>query len=79
MTNLQRKGVVRVTEVVDAGRKIVIRLEEGGKLIRFRLMGTRQWYDLHVQTAYIAAVRTTREQKIAAKKRERAALRAARR
>ena len=37
------RPVVRETRAVERGRPIVVKLEEGGKLIRLKLKGTRTW------------------------------------
>ena len=51
------RPVVRVTRAVERGRPIVVKLEEGGKLIRLKLKGTRTWYTCSVESVFWLAVR----------------------
>lgn len=70
------RAVTRLTAYRYQGhRRVVVRLEEGGRLVRVRLEGTRTWHTLAVETLYRAAVACT----VQAKKAERKAARAAKR
>jgi hypothetical protein len=48
---------------------VVVRLEAGGKLVRFRLKGTRTWHTATLEQCFWAAVRNTAEQEKAERKR----------
>jgi hypothetical protein len=76
MTGLDERRVIRLTNVIDttrAGRRpLVVMLEIGGKLIRFRPLGTRRWYTLSIavgwQKALTDAARDAAAEKLARKK-----------
>ncbi len=72
------RAVTRTTSTIDTtrgGRRyLVVRLEEGGKLVRIRPKGTRTWYSVTYADVYRLAVRN-RAQELKA---EKAARRAAR-
>lgn len=49
MTTLARK-VTRLTACRDhRGKPLVIRLEEGGTLVRMKTKGSRRWYTVSIQ------------------------------
>lgn len=66
MTNLDNRPVKRETRAIDttrSGRRpLVIMLETGGRLLRIKPKGTRQWYAVPYETIYREAIRIrTRE------------------
>lgn len=75
MTGLSRP-VTRETREIDARtrRPLVIRLEEGGKLVKIRPKGTRNWYVVTVKQILIMGAKNL----IQERKRLRAEAKAAR-
>lgn len=77
MTGLDRP-ITRETMTIDTmrgGRRLlVVRLEEGGKVLKIRPKGTRHWYTLCYSSIYRAAV-MAHARAIAAEKKERRAKR----
>jgi hypothetical protein len=55
------RAVERETAVVVGGRVVIIRLEEGGRLLKFRRKGMRTegWASVPIETAYWAAAKST--------------------
>lgn len=74
-TTLDRRGVVRETNVRHQGRAIIVRLEEGGRLLRLRQKGLRRWHTITIEKCFWLAVQLT----AAADRRERKLLREQRR
>lgn len=76
MTELTRP-VTRQTSERDhrTGKPLVIRLEEGGRLVRMKVKGSRTWYTIGVKEIWVAGARN----KAARIKAERKAKREARR
>ncbi len=72
MTGLDRP-ITRETMTIDTmrgGRRLlVVRLEEGGKVLKIRPKGTRRWYTLDYASIYRAAV-MAHARAIAAEKKE---------
>lgn len=58
MTNLDR-AIVRVTSEYDhrTRKPLVIRLEEGGRLVRIKVKGARTWYTVTVREIWVAGAR----------------------
>lgn len=71
MTCELTRPVTRKTTCSDAGRRIIVQLEQGGKLIKFRLARCREWYHLPIESAYTAAVKIRVQQKRAQRAAER--------
>ena len=67
-----RRPVTRVTAERDhrTGRPLVIRLEEGGRLVRMRAKGTRRWYTVSVKEIWLCGARN-RAQEIRAERKAR--------
>jgi len=61
MIGLNRQ-VRRETAHREQGRNIIIMLEVGGKLIRFRQKGKRQWHTATIQQCYWLAVANSAEE-----------------
>jgi hypothetical protein len=55
-------AVIRETGLQQRGRVVIIRLEEGGKIMRFRLKGTRTWHTLAIERAFWMAVQATADE-----------------
>ena len=55
------RAVERETAVVIGGRTVIIRLEEGGRVLKFRRKGLRTegWATLLIEAAYWAAAKCT--------------------
>jgi hypothetical protein len=55
------RAVERETAVIVGGRTVIIRLEEGGRLVKFRRKGMRTegWATLPIETAYWQAAKST--------------------
>lgn len=70
---VEARPVVRETAAVDRGRPILIKLEVGGKLIRLKQKGRRQWYSVGVEQVYALAVRMRMAEVAAEKKAAKAA------
>ena len=58
MTTLDRP-VTRLTSFAFQGRRIVLRLECGGKIVRLRQKGRRKWHTVPIEAIFWAAVRIT--------------------
>jgi len=71
MTRLDKvnsRSVTRCTSVRGRGdREVIIRLEVGGKLVRFKLKGERHWHTANVEQLYWIAVGNTARLKMLAK------------
>jgi hypothetical protein len=61
MTNLDNRPVVRETRALDttrSGRRpLVVKLETGGRVVRIKPKGTRQWYTVPYEELYRVGVR----------------------
>lgn len=78
MTKLDQRPVTRETMTLDPIRRrkpLVVRLEQGGRLLRIKVKGTRTWYTIGFDEIYRAAIRL----KAAALRAEKEAARRARR
>jgi hypothetical protein len=55
------RAVERETAVIVGGRTVIIRLEEGGRVLKFRRKGLRTegWVTLSIEAAFWAAARAT--------------------
>jgi hypothetical protein len=58
-TKLYEKGVTRESCFTYQGRPIIIRLEQGGKIVRLRQKGRRTWHTTTVEGVFWLAVRAT--------------------
>jgi hypothetical protein len=60
-TGYTARPVERETEVTVSGHKVIVRLELGGKLLKFRRKGLRTegWVTLSIESAFWAAARAT--------------------
>lgn len=58
-TTLDTRGVVRESNVRHQGRPIIVRLEEGGKLLRLRQKGLRRWHTIGIERVFWSAVQLT--------------------
>lgn len=78
MTGLDRP-VTRETSTIDGtrgGRRyLIVRLEEGGRVLKIRPKGTRRWFALDYNTIYQQAIRAYARDLAARKKEEREAKR----
>lgn len=70
VTKLNRP-VTRETTFRYQGRAIIVRLEEGGKVIRVKSKGRRQWYTATVEQLFWIACRNFAAEIKAAKKKAR--------
>jgi hypothetical protein len=61
MTNLDKKPVKRETRAVDntrSGRRpLIVLLDVGGRLVRIKPKGTRQWYTVAYEDIYRLGIR----------------------
>jgi hypothetical protein len=76
MTGLDR-AICRETNVIDTTRggrrRLIVKLEAGGRLLRIRPKGTRRWYDIDFASIYRMAVMAHAKSVLAQKKEARAA------
>jgi hypothetical protein len=57
LAKIDARPVIRETGVSYRGRPIVVKLETGGKLIRFRFRRGRTWYTIPMETVFWQAAK----------------------